>query len=81
MTGRYDEVYARSLRDPEGFWAEAAEAIHWYRRWDGILDRETPPPFQRWFTGATLNTCYNALDLHVEQGRGDQPAITWTMAS
>ncbi len=76
MTGRYDEVYARSLRDPEGFWAEAAEAIHWYRRWDGILDRESPP-FQRWFTGATLNSCYNALDLHVEQGRGDQPAIIY----
>ena len=74
MTGRYDEVHARSLRDPEGFWAEAAERVDWYRRWDSVLDR-SQAPFYRWFAGGVLNTCYNAVDRHVERGRGDQAAI------
>ena len=70
----YETVYRRSVADPEGFWADAAAAVHWYRRWDTVLDGGNPP-FYRWFSGATLNTCYNALDVHVEQGRGEQPAI------
>jgi propionyl-CoA synthetase len=74
MGARFDEVYARSLRDPEGFWAEAAEALHWERRWDRVLD-DTRPPFYRWFAGGRINTCHNAVDRHVEAGRGDQPAI------
>ncbi len=71
---RYREIYERSLRDPEGFWAAAAEGIDWVRRWDRVLDAEGAP-FYRWFAGAELNTCYNAVDRHVERGRGDQPAI------
>jgi propionyl-CoA synthetase len=74
MRGSYDEIYARSLRDPEGFWAEAAEALAWDRRWDRVLD-EARPPFYRWFAGGRLNTCYNAVDRHVEAGRGGQPAL------
>lgn len=70
----YEAVYRRSVNDPEGFWAEAAEAIHWYQKWDTVLDADNPP-FYRWFSGATLNTCYNALDIHIEQGRGEQPAL------
>src|SRR5437773_2414970 len=58
----YDEVYARSMKDPEGFWARAAEAIHWEKRWDRVFD-DSRKPFYRWFTGGVLNTCYNALDL------------------
>jgi len=76
MTSRYDDVYAHSISDPEAFWAEAAEDIHWYRRWDTVLDQSNPP-FYRWFTGAETNTCYNAVDRHVEQGRGDQAAIIY----
>jgi propionyl-CoA synthetase len=76
MTSRYDEAHARSLGDPEGFWAEAAEAVHWYRKWDRVLD-DSNVPFYRWFTGGQVNTCYNALDLHVEQGRGDQDALIY----
>ena len=74
MSSRYAEVHARSLSDPESFWAEAAEAIHWTKRWDRVLD-DSNAPSCRWFTGGELNTCYNALDLHVESGRGDQPAL------
>jgi propionyl-CoA synthetase len=70
----YEDTYRRSLADPEGFWAEAAEQIHWYRRWDKVLD-DSNPPFYRWFTGGMVNTCYNAIDRHVEDGRGDQAAL------
>jgi propionyl-CoA synthetase len=71
-----NEVYARWARDPEGFWAEAGEAIHWYKRWDRVLDGARPP-FYRWFAGATVNTCENALDWHVEHGRANQPALIY----
>jgi propionyl-CoA synthetase len=72
----YDEVYARWQDAPESFWAELAEAVHWYKKWDKILDASRPP-FYRWFTGGMVNTCYNALDRHVEQGRGNQPALIY----
>src|SRR6266852_3463122 len=72
----YDEAYARSMRDPEGFWAAAAEDIHWDRRWDRVFD-DSRRPFYRWFTGGDLNTCYNALDLHVDRGRGKQRALVY----
>ena len=72
----YDEVYARWLDAPESFWAEMAEAVHWYKRWDKVLDASRPP-FYRWFTGGMVNTCYNALDRQVEQGRGNQPAFIY----
>ena len=76
MNSRFDAVFERSLRDPEGFWGEAAEAVSWHRRWDRVLD-DRRPPFYRWFAGAEVNTCYNAVDLHVESGRGEQPAIIY----
>ena len=73
---RYMDVYQRALDDPEGFWAEAAEDIHWDKRWERVLD-DSRPPFYRWFTGGALNTCYNALDVHVEQGNGDRAALIY----
>ena len=76
MASRYDEVHARSLADKDGFWAEAAEHIDWYKTWDKVLD-DTNPPFYRWFTGAQVNTCHNALDRHVEGGRADQAALIY----
>ncbi|HUZ73165.1 MAG TPA: propionyl-CoA synthetase [Stellaceae bacterium] len=76
MASRYDEIYRRSLRDPEGFWAEAAAAIDWERRWDRVLD-DTNKPFYRWFRGGRLNTCWNALDRHVAAGRGEQAALIY----
>ena len=76
MASVYDETYARSINDPEGFWGEAAEAIHWTKRWDRVLD-DSNPPFYRWFVGAETNACYNALDRHVEGGRADQAALIY----
>jgi propionyl-CoA synthetase len=76
MATIYDEVYRRSQRDPEGFWGAAAEDVHWERRWDRVLDA-TRPPYYRWFAGGALNTCYNALDLHIDRGRGKQLALVY----
>jgi propionyl-CoA synthetase len=75
----YQETYERSLSDPDGFWAEAAEDIDWFDRWEAVLD-ESRPPFYRWFTGGSLNTSYNALDRHVDKGRADQVALIYDSA-
>jgi len=75
-TGRYDEMYARSLRDPEDFWAEAAGRIDWFEPWQRVLDADQAP-FYRWFPGGQVNTCHNALDRWVDGGRADQPALIY----
>ncbi len=72
----YADIYSKSMEDPEGFWGEVAEDIHWEKKWDTVLDRSNPP-FYRWFAGGELNTCYNALDRHVENGRADQLALIY----
>jgi len=72
----YRDAYRRALEDPEGFWGEQAALLHWERRWDRVLDASRAP-FYRWFTGGRISTCYNALDRHVEQGRGEQPALIY----
>jgi propionyl-CoA synthetase len=76
MANGYDETYGAWLRDPTAFWAEAAQDIHWINTWDKVLD-DSKPPFYRWFPGAQTNTCYNAVDRHVEAGRGEQAAIIY----
>ena len=79
MTDSFDDVYDRSMADPEAFWADAASGIDWIEPWTEILDRSNPPHF-RWFTGGVLNTCYNCVDRHVEAGHGDQAAIIYDSA-
>lgn len=74
--GRYDELFRRSIADPEGFWGEAAAGITWHKKWDRVLD-DSNKPFYRWFAGGELNTCYNALDRHVEDGRAEQTALIY----
>jgi len=75
-TSRYPQAYARSLADPQGFWGEAAAAIDWYEPAKKVFDKDAGV-YGRWFTGASCNTCYNAIDRHVERGRGDQAAIIY----
>jgi propionyl-CoA synthetase len=72
----YEEIYSWARRDPEGFWSHAAEALHWDRPFTRVLD-ERGAPLYRWFSGGELNTCYNAIDRHVENGRAGQPAVIW----
>ncbi len=74
--GRFEEIYRRSLESPEEFWGEAAAEIDWVEPWDRVLD-DSNAPFYRWFAGGKLNTCYNALDRHVEGGRADQLALIY----
>ncbi|HEX6650464.1 MAG TPA: propionyl-CoA synthetase [Pyrinomonadaceae bacterium] len=74
--GAYDEAYRSWQQDPEGFWAQAAESIHWYKKWDQVLDASRAP-FYRWFSGGLVNTCYNVLDVHVANGRAEQPALIY----
>ncbi len=76
MPNPYDVAHERSLKDPEGFWGEAARAVRWTRKWSRVLD-DSNPPFTRWFVGGELNTCFNAVDRHVEEGRADQPALIY----
>ena len=76
MTNPYQTAFEQSINDPDGFWAKAAEDCHWYKRWDKVLD-DSNKPFYRWFTGGEINTCYNALDYHIDQGRGDQLALIY----
>jgi propionyl-CoA synthetase len=70
----YRDVYTEWQSDPEAFWAEAGQAVDWTKVPVKVLD-DTAAPFYRWFADAEANTCYNAVDRHVEAGRGDQPAI------
>ena len=74
--GRFDETYRRSLEEPEAFWGEAAAAIDWVEPWQSVLD-SSAAPFFKWFVGGKLNTCFNALDRHVERGRADQLALIY----
>ncbi len=73
---KYQAIYQRSLDDPAGFWGDAAASLHWDSPWDKVLDLDGRP-VPRWFVGGRINTCYNALDRHVEAGRGDQAALIY----
>ena len=74
--GAYEACYRESLEHPETFWAHAAGDLHWDRRWKRVLD-DSHRPIYRWFAGGELSTCYNALDRHVESGRGGQAALIY----
>ena len=75
-TSRYQEVYARWQRDPQGFWGEAAQAIDWIEPPKQVFDPDAGV-YGRWFAGGVCNTCWNAVDRHVMQGRGEQAAIIY----
>ncbi len=72
----YRDRYERSVAEPEAFWAEVAEELHWFRKWDRVSD-ESDAPFYRWFEGARCNISCNCLDRHVRDGRGDVVALHW----
>ena len=71
-----ESIYEEALEDPQGFWAKhAEEGIDWYEKWDEVYTEE--PYNYEWFVGGKLNLCYNAVDRHVENGKGDEDAIIW----
>ena len=73
----YQELYKRSIDDPEGFWAELAEQIDWYKKWDKVLVEDFANARHEWFVGGKLNVCYNCLDKHLTTWRKNKAAIIW----
>ena len=74
----YQQMYARSVNDPEGFWAEQAEKqVDWFQKWDTVLEWDFHTADIKWFLGGKLNVSYNCLDRHVQAGAGDQTALIW----
>ena len=76
MSSSYHATYAEWKADPEAFWGAAASSIDWFSPFERVFDPDAGT-YGRWFTGGTTNTCYNCLDRHVAQGRGDQPAVIY----
>ena len=74
--GSYKEIYQRASEKPQEFWAQAAEDLIWQKKWQKVLD-EKNSPFNTWFAGGKINTCYNALDRHVEAGSSDRVALIY----
>lgn len=72
----YDEVFKKSIEEPEEFWAKLAEEINWYKPFTKVLDNSNQP-FTKWFVGGEMNTCYNCLDRHIENGRGKRMALIY----
>jgi len=72
----YPTLYQNSLENPQEFWADYARELVWTKPWDTVLD-DTNPPYYEWFSGGEINTCYNALDRHCEQGRAQQAALIY----
>ena len=74
---QYQKMYDESVADPESFWANVAERITWYKKWDTVREYDFVNANIKWFNGGKLNACYNCLDRHVEAGHGDATAIIW----
>ncbi len=73
----YKEMYHRSVSDPEGFWAEQAERLDWYRKWNKVAENDLTRAHIKWFEGGKLNVSFNCLDRHIIAGHGDQTALIW----
>jgi len=80
MGNSYDQVYRHSIEDPQGFWGKIAENLHWYQKWDRVLD-DSNPPFYGWFVGGKTNLCYNAVDRHALGSSKGKTAIIWESAA
>ena len=76
MSRNYKEIYEKSINKKEEFWKDISDDIFWYKKPKKILNSDNPP-FYKWFEDGVTNTCYNALDLHIEKGRGDKIAIIY----
>ena len=76
MNGKYKEIYDSSINNKEKYWEKVSNEIFWYKKPSKILNSDKPP-FYKWFEDGVTNTCFNALDLHIEKGRGDKLAIIY----
>ena len=76
MKNNFKEIYHDSLKKPEEFWKNISEDVFWFKKPNRILNKSNPP-FYKWFEDGVTNTCYNALDTHIDQGRGDKTALIY----
>ena len=76
MNQSFSKIYSNSINNPEEFWGNVAEDIFWFKKPKKILNKSNPP-FYRWYEDGTTNTCYNALDLHIDEGNGDKLALIY----
>ena len=76
MSNKFEEIYKKSIQVPEKFWEEVSKDIFWFKKPTKILNKSNPP-FYKWFEDGVTNTCYNALDIHIDQGRGDKLALIY----
>ncbi|RKY23265.1 MAG: acetyl-coenzyme A synthetase, partial [Planctomycetota bacterium] len=74
---QYQEMYDRSIKDPDGFWGEMAENLHWFKKWDKVQDSNFDEPKIQWFVGGKINVAYNCLDRHLGTERENKAAIIW----
>ena len=76
MNQKYKDIYQKSIQNREEFWKNISENIFWYKKPTKILNSENPP-FYKWYEDGVTNTCYNALDFHIDQGKGDKTALIY----
>ena len=76
MTSKFEQIYNQSIKNPKEFWKNAADDIFWFKKPSKILN-ESNPPFYKWFEDGVTNTCYNALDIHIDQGNGKRTALIY----
>ena len=76
MSDKFNKIYEQSIKNPENFWQEASNDIFWFKKPTKILNKSNPP-FYKWFEDGITNTCYNALDIHVDQGKGNNVALIY----
>ena len=74
---QYQDLYDHSIHDPEGFWTEQAERLHWFEKWNSLRKWDYQKAKIEWFIGGKLNACYNCVDRHVDDGHGDDIALIW----
>ena len=76
MSNKFNKIYQNSIKNPETFWQEVSNDIFWFKKPTKILNKSNPP-FYKWFEDGVTNTCYNALDIHIDEGRGDKLALIY----
>ena len=76
MKSNFEKIYNDSIKTPEKFWKKVADDIFWFKKPLKILNKSNPP-FYKWYEDGITNTCYNALDVHIDNGRGDRTALIY----
>ena len=76
MKSDFEKIYRESIKNPEEFWKKIADDIFWFKKPSKILNKSNAP-FYKWYEDGITNTCYNALDIHIDSGRGDRTALIY----